>query len=108
MCARCEPCAEPVTILAPAYNGARTGNVSFLAHLSPRICLVFHMLCLTVVHGRGSNPRPIPICVLLRGVGVAVGARVPAPIGIRMPAPPIPICSEPRGAGAAVAARVPA
>ena len=33
---------------------------------------------------------------------VAVGARVPAPIGIRMPAPPTPICSESRGADVAV------
>jgi len=44
----------------------------------------------------------------MRGFGVAVGARVPPPIGIRTPAGPIPICSEPRWSGAPVAPRVPA
>ena len=43
-----------------------------------------------------------------RGVGVAVGAWVPAPIGIRTPPGPIPICSEPRWPDAPVAPRVPA
>ena len=47
-----------------------------------------------------SNPVRSRFAPYVRGVGVAVGARVPAPIGIRTPAGPTPICSDPRWSGA--------